>query len=662
MASASDKISRRIELARRRNAKSLSLEGGTGKLPSLTGLEKLERLNLRWSHFNNLESISELVSLKELYLPTGQIVDLHCLRSLTQLRVISGHDTIVSDIRPLSNLSKLRTLFLSGAPIKSIAPLSGLTELRTLGLENTAVKDLSALSGMKNLKTVSLSGMRLRSLAPLATLPNLTRLDLDGCEVRDYSPIAELAALQWVDVSRSSFSDLRYISRLSDLWGLRLEGTGVDNLAPLMSLGNLTRIFAAETYISDLAPLSNLRGLEALDISSTPVADLTPILDLTTLSDGAMDGKYLGLNFKGAPVSDPTLLAMSTLDNPNRTVETINYLRRQAKLPDYVPPGYTPIFSENDGAVGDVPPAVPPQRPAAVEPIWQTDGRLGLPRTALASDLDDETIDSALGALKGSLSELANDADAAGNIDRRATDYLRRLAHRIPDRPPAQAELFRIAHVEELLRTYGTTVNREWPDFLASSYHALTLQFSRTMRQFPRWREFKRNAEKDQLSGNQIENIVASASEFVALLEEEEAQQFIDPILPGALEELGEPIVPDTEAIGSDVIDKGVELLAEDLLESIDNTLKALAEAALFALAPLGRGVQGYADGVGRGFQSEAVAQGKKDGQRLFKWVRRLLVTGGLAGVAWLTGLLNAFPSKFSWLASLIEYLSKLTG
>ncbi len=190
------------------------------------------------------------------------------------------------------------------------------------------------------------------------------------------------------------------------------------------------------------------------------------------------------------------------------------------------------------------------------------------------ADLDGESIDAALVALKNSFTELADDADAAGNVDRRATEYLRRLAERIPKSPPTQAELFRVGHVEELLKVYASTVNSEWPDFLASAYHALTLQFGRTMRQFPRWREFKRNAEKDQLTAAQIDNILASASEFVVILEENEAREFVDPVLPETLQKLGEPIVADNVIRSANLIEAGAELLAEDLLESIDKHLE----------------------------------------------------------------------------------------
>jgi hypothetical protein len=182
------------------------------------------------------------------------------------------------------------------------------------------------------------------------------------------------------------------------------------------------------------------------------------------------------------------------------------------------------------------------------------------------------------------------------------------------------------------------------------------------MRQFPRWREFKRNADKDTLSVSQVSDILEAAAEFIAVLESNEAEEFIDPSVPETLEELGEPVLEAKGALSTAAIDAGAELLAEDLLESIDNTLKALAEAALNALSPFGRGVREYARGLGRGFEVEATVQATKDGQRLFRWVHRFLVAGMCTAGAWMAGLLSAFPDKLGWLTAVLQFLSKFAG
>jgi hypothetical protein len=155
-------------------------------------------------------------------------------------------------------------------------------------------------------------------------------------------------------------------------------------------------------------------------------------------------------------------------------------------------------------------PEIPPQRPAALEPVW-SNGKLVLPSDPARIDGDPDALVSALTVLRAEIAELADDADGEANIDKRAIIYLRRKAEGIPEHAPAQDELFRLAHAKEFLEGYAKTVNEEWPDFLAQRFHALTLHFDRTVRQFPKWRAFVRNANKDRLTSERAAEVPAIA-------------------------------------------------------------------------------------------------------------------------------------------------------
>jgi hypothetical protein len=322
-------------------------------------------------------------------------------------------------------------------------------------------------------------------------------------------------------------------------------------------------------------------------------------------------------------------------------------------------------------ATPDAPPAVPKPRPAAIEPIILDDGRIGLPGVPLAADIAADSLSAALSAARKGFEELAEDV-ASANVDKRAVAVLKRIASRIPDAAPAQDKLFRLAHVEDLLDGYAKTVNDEWPPLLASSYLALSLQFQRTMRQFPRWREFKRNAEKDRLTEEQIDAAAPLVVSITKTLQGAEADRFVEPALPKALENLAEPLgAAETDNRGPelpiDIIEAGKERLAEDVLESTNNILKKIAEVTLAAwqttkpeLAPFGRGARRYLKGLGTGFEKEADEMGPRDGAKVFKWGRRVLLSLGGYGFVSATGLLDKLPSSFRWLKDVIDFLSKL--
>jgi hypothetical protein len=297
-----------------------------------------------------------------------------------------------------------------------------------------------------------------------------------------------------------------------------------------------------------------------------------------------------------------------------------------------------------------LPISVPAQKPAAVETVWDK-GKLSVPKKPAKSNLTKKKLEAAFAALRAELRELASDMNAEGNIDKRPADFLQRLAGRIPEAAPRQDELFRLGHAEAIFAGYAATVAQEWPDFLAARYHAVSLQFDRTMRQSPLWREFVANAAKQTMSAEQIADSTLLAAEAAKALRRDEAPAFVDPVVPQALEQLAD-VLPVTPAGAPDAIESGKELLAADLVESVNNTLKPIAEVALSSAGD-------YAEGFGKGFKKAAKKQGSIDGEKAFKWLRRLAI-GGAAGTGSfvaLSNLITKFPEAFGWLERILHLI-----
>ncbi|MGB6325696.1 MAG: hypothetical protein WBG11_07955 [Methylocella sp.] len=318
-------------------------------------------------------------------------------------------------------------------------------------------------------------------------------------------------------------------------------------------------------------------------------------------------------------------------------------------------------------------PNIPPQRPAALEPVW-SNGKLVLPSHPASTDGDPEALVAALKVLRAEIAELADDADGEANIDKRSIIYLRRKAEGIPNHAPAQDELFRLAHAKEFLEGYATTVNEEWPDFLAQRFHALTLHFDRTVRQFPKWRAFVRNANKDRLTSERAAEVPAIAEVTVEILRDEDALEFADAAIPNALESLNAPLAPSIADDGQplDPIEAGYALLAEDVLESINNILKATAEGLLVCATSskaAAKAIGSTAKETAAGFASEArksiVDEGKRlgkgTGPALTKWGKRILFSGATAAAPSFARLLiHAFPEKFGWLQPVMDFFSSV--
>jgi hypothetical protein len=292
---------------------------------------------------------------------------------------------------------------------------------------------------------------------------------------------------------------------------------------------------------------------------------------------------------------------------------------------------------------------VPAQRPAAVEPIWQS-GILSVPKKPAKTDLSGRKFSAALRSLGGEARSLANDLAGEANIDKRFISFLNQLSERIPPKAPSQDQLFGLGHFESVLEGYAKTVHDQWPDVLAARYRALAINFDRTMRQSSLWREFKRNAAKEILTPEQIAAAAPLAKETAAALRQDDAQEFIDPNLPQAIERLADLLTvskKDSAGLPVEVTESGKELLAIDLIESVNNTLKPLAEAAVSTAAEAGTE---YAKGVKKGLVRAAKRQGPKDGEKLFKWLRRVAIVSVAGGLA---HLLAKFPDAFGWLMRL---------
>lgn len=183
--------------------------------------------------------------------------------------------------------------------------------------------DLSDLSGLE-------------SLPPdIAGLAGLQQLYFSRTQVADLSPLTGLTGLKTLDFNNTLVADLSPLTGLTGLQQLNFSGTRVADLSPLSGLTGLQILIFKETRVSDLTPLSGLTKLENLNFSRTLVSDLAPLAGLEKLEEGA--GKKGGMSFYGClHIDDPVLTELSKKKNPERTIETLRYLREQVWKRDEV--------------------------------------------------------------------------------------------------------------------------------------------------------------------------------------------------------------------------------------------------------------------------------------------------------------------------------------
>jgi hypothetical protein len=277
--------------------------------------------------------------------------------------------------------------------------------------------------------------------------------------------------------------------------------------------------------------------------------------------------------------------------------------------------------------------------------VWNR-GILTLSKKPAKTDLSGRKFTAALKALQADLRAFADDISREANIDKRFVSYVRTLSERIPKTSPRQDDLFRMGHAEDVFAAYAKTVDREWPEILAARYHALVLNFDRAMRQSALWRTFKRNAAQQTLTPQQIAVAPQLAAELARALRDSEAQDFVDPMVPESLDKLvaAEPAPGGEYEAPMDAITAGKELLAIDVIESINNILKRLAEKTIAMTTVVSRSMKDYVGGLAKELPKASAKLGHEHGSKLPKWLFRLATGGPVIGY-----IVSHFSQTFAW-------------
>ncbi|UYN93727.1 MAG: hypothetical protein KIT25_16940 [Enhydrobacter sp.] len=329
-------------------------------LSPIATLPGLRSLSVSGTRVTNLAPLSTVTSLEVLVAYKTSISTIDAIRELIQLQRLEINDTQVSDLVPLARLSALRVFIIRNTPVADLQPLTSARKLQRIDFDNTRVSNIAALSSLLDLRVVRGRGTKITDISPLAFLTELGKLDIGRTRVKDLGPLAGLRRLNRINVDATDVVDLFPLSGLNGILRINLSNTKVHSLAPLSSSGNMERIFASNTLVSDLTPidnLSNLKGLHVggtlitdlsavknlenlrgLDVSDTKVVDLSPITALAKLEVGAREyPEEYGISFARCLVS-PDLQGIAQLPNPQRTIDTLRYLRGELDTSATPPP------------------------------------------------------------------------------------------------------------------------------------------------------------------------------------------------------------------------------------------------------------------------------------------------------------------------------------
>lgn len=291
--------------------------------------------------------------------------------------------------------------------------------------------------------------------------------------------------------------------------------------------------------------------------------------------------------------------------------------------------------------------SIPPQSPASVRPLWAGD-RVVQDSSALPALSGNDLGLANLQALREEMLDLAQSIAAEQNIDRRPGIYIAATADLITAELPTSATLFRLMRREAALVEYKVVVDEQWPDFLSRRYRAVLNDFTEALDQFEDRRRFSRSSLEIDVETLSAKEIADDTAAVVQQMRSDSGVVLIDESVPSTIEaiapEKDEPPLPE----GS-----GVDLVRNlDQLESINNTLKRLAERAdddPEIKSMLQQMNEAYLSEFKAGLIVGAAEAGRSDGQVTAKGLMRGQVAASAAKIG-SKKLTDRYPRLFRWL------------
>ncbi len=237
--------------------------------------------------------------------PRGEVLDLHDLAQLTNLRTLVLDYQHIEDISPLAALP-LEKLSLIGNRIVDLSPLAGSKTLTKLEVSQNPITDSSVFSKLPSLISVGLNQTNITSLesfsgsyledlnvweapitdyTPLTTCKNLRTLEINGLNDASLELVLQLTSLRQLSLGTGGRAlDFREFGLLKNLQLLDISGCRYRSLEGLEQLSALNYLNLTDTETTDVVYLKNLPALRDLELRKNSIANLTPLLNCPALN------------------------------------------------------------------------------------------------------------------------------------------------------------------------------------------------------------------------------------------------------------------------------------------------------------------------------------------------------------------------------------------
>lgn len=266
-------------------------------LQSLTALEVVSFTGCRFP-VEDLSIVASLPHLKHLTLNScglSTIAELENARSLTYLDI---RNNTIRNLNVLSPMTGLQELYISHNALTSLSALSALTNLTVLDVSSNSLTDISHISTCVKLQTLDVSSNQLTDLNCVSSLVCLTELHADYNQLTDVSVLGSCTGLVELSVSNNSITDISALVTLTALENLNFSYNQVVEL-PQWTEGALRTVNGAYNQLENIDVLANHMNLSYVYMDYNSITSV----------DALENCYYLvQVNIYGNPVSDVSAL------------------------------------------------------------------------------------------------------------------------------------------------------------------------------------------------------------------------------------------------------------------------------------------------------------------------------------------------------------------
>ncbi len=236
---------------------SLNLSGcGLSTVADLAGVVKLTTLDLSSNTLRNLEPLTGMTGLRELYLQHNAITSVDKLAGLTNLTKLDLSYNSLTSVAPLGGCTRLEWLNVGNNLLKALDGFEAFTGLTHLYVDHNELFEVVVLENLTGLVELDISNNVIEYINELAALVNLEKMNCSHNELY-YLPIfPKEAALNTLDASHNNIASLNPLSYLEQLTYLYVD---YNDLTSLDAVADCFRLVMVNAYGNDIQNVDKLK-------------------------------------------------------------------------------------------------------------------------------------------------------------------------------------------------------------------------------------------------------------------------------------------------------------------------------------------------------------------------------------------------------------------